>query len=394
MSGLRSLGALWEVVRDLATGGYPPFVTGGALPRGQVPVFVLHSLEPVSFERRLAFLKRNGYTTLGADELLEVVAGRREAPERSVVLSIDDGRGSVWTVGRPLLERYGMKAIVFLVPGRMASRPGPVLPDWDDVRNGRADAAAVLGRDDGEHGLLYWEEVETLAASGLFDFQSHTLRHARVHTAPRLAGFVTPRDRRGYAAFDVPLVRSGEADLEPAALPLGAPILESAPRLSGATRFFESDAARRACADRVAERGGERFFERPGWRDELRRTWEGVADRERGELETAAQRSAVWREELHASKRLIEERLNRDVRHVCFPWHASTAEAERLAREVGYVSAWCGKLKGRPVARAGGDPGRIPRLGEDFFERLPGAGRVSLARVLLGKLGRRLSGTS
>ena len=31
---------------------YPPFVTGGALPAGQIPVFCFHSLEPVSFERK------------------------------------------------------------------------------------------------------------------------------------------------------------------------------------------------------------------------------------------------------------------------------------------------------------------------------------------------------
>ena len=41
----------WEVPRDLLMGRYPPFVTGGALPRGHVPVFVFHSLEPESFAR-------------------------------------------------------------------------------------------------------------------------------------------------------------------------------------------------------------------------------------------------------------------------------------------------------------------------------------------------------
>jgi hypothetical protein len=36
----------FEVPRDLLLGRYPPFVTGGPLPRGHVPVFVFHSLEP------------------------------------------------------------------------------------------------------------------------------------------------------------------------------------------------------------------------------------------------------------------------------------------------------------------------------------------------------------
>src|SRR5262249_8630160 len=51
---LRSPREAWEVPRDALLRRYPPFVTGGALERGEVPVFVFHSLEPVSFGRKLA----------------------------------------------------------------------------------------------------------------------------------------------------------------------------------------------------------------------------------------------------------------------------------------------------------------------------------------------------
>jgi hypothetical protein len=58
------------------------------------------------------------------------------------------------------------------------------------------DAATLLRRENGDGALLSWEEIEALARTGLLDFQSHTLLHARVHTGPQLAGFVTP-DRAG-----------------------------------------------------------------------------------------------------------------------------------------------------------------------------------------------------
>ena len=45
LGSLRQAWDLSEVPRDLALGRYPEFVHGGALPRGQVPVFVFHSLE-------------------------------------------------------------------------------------------------------------------------------------------------------------------------------------------------------------------------------------------------------------------------------------------------------------------------------------------------------------
>ena len=87
----RSLGRqvreAWEVPRDLLLRRYPPFVTGGDLPRGDVPVFVFHGAEPESFGGKVEHLARNGYVALSADEHLAVLRGEREAPERAVVLT-------------------------------------------------------------------------------------------------------------------------------------------------------------------------------------------------------------------------------------------------------------------------------------------------------------------
>ena len=118
----------------------------------------LPPVEPVSFERRLDFLEENGYVTLSAEEYFQFLLGARPAPERAVVLTFDDGRGSLWSVGAPLLERRGMRGIVFLVPGRTTARPGPPLPTWTDVargprrrgrgrRPGTTGAPALLGGD-------------------------------------------------------------------------------------------------------------------------------------------------------------------------------------------------------------------------------------------------------
>lgn len=386
----RSAHEAWEVPRDLLRRRYPPFVTGGDLPRGDVPVFVFHGAEPVSFSRRLAHLAANGYVTLSSDEYLAVLRGEREPPARGVVLTFDDGRGSVWSVAAPLLRKHGMKAVVFLVPGRIRSRPGPGPPTWEDVEAGRADEATVLRRDDGEGALLSWEEIEALSRTGLFDFQSHTHRHARVHTGPQIAGFVTPRSRRGYDAFDQPLLQDVDRDLMGEEAPLGAPLLRSAPRTSEETRFFEDPEVRAACVAEVAEYGGEGFFLRSDWEGRLRRLFGRT--RVRGRLETADERVRAIRTELADSRRLIEERTGRPVVHLCYPWHAAGPTARRLAAEIGYATAFCGKVPGVPITRPGGDPRSIARIGEDYVELLPGRGRVTLAEVLRLKWTRRFGG--
>lgn len=384
-------GGVWEaleVPRDLVMGRYPAFVTGGELPQGDVPVFVFHSVEPETFGRQVRHLADNGYVSLSLDEYYQGLLGARPFPERAVLLTFDDGRGSLWSVGAPLLRRHGLKGVVFLVPARMRSRPGPLSPTLDDLDTGRTTPEPVLAREAGDGAFLSWEEVEALARAGTFEFQSHTLTHARIHVAPVLAGFVRPELRHGYAAMDVPLVAVGGRDLLAEEVDLGTPILASAPRTSEELRFFEDADVRSACVAAVAAGGGEAFFRDPDWEARLRRL---VAGRPlRGRLESPGERESALRRELTEARTAIEARTGRPAVHLCYPWHTAGPTARRLAREAGYVTAFCGKVPGTVVSRAGSDPLAIARIGEDYVELLPGRGRVSLVAVLQRKWARRL----
>lgn len=382
---IESLREAWEVPRDLLLGRYPPFVTGGPLPRGHVPVFVFHSLERTSFERKARHLVENGYVTLSADEYLAVICEDRPAPERAVLLTFDDGRQSLWSVGRPVLERYGLKGVVFLVPGRMAEAAPPAAAGEANDDSPPLDANAAAKTE----ALLAWEEVTSLQRSGLLSFHSHTLTHARIHVSPTLTGFVTPEMRRGYAALDLPAVRVGGRDLFGEEVPLGTPLFASLPRLAEAPRFFEDEGIRARSVDAVVRAGGEAFFQQPGWRASLRRAI--GPDPPEGRSESAEERADAVRRELFESRRLIRERVGQSVALLCYPWHAFGPTAVAIAREAGYRAQFCGKLAGLPIALAGGNAERIPRVGEDYLELLPGRGRQTLGAVLRKKWGRRFS---
>ncbi len=381
--------AAWEVPRDLALGRYPAFVSGGALPRGQVPVFCFHSLEPESFGRKLEHLARNDYVTLSADEYLAFLGGRLAPPERAVVLTFDDGRSSLRTIGLPLMRRHGFKGIVFVIPGRTRSRPGPLPPTLDDVAVGRATLGELLAREQGPEAFLSWEEMLDAQRSELIDFASHSLSHARVHVSGEVEGFLHPGLRRGYGPLDAPWIGAGGRDLFAVEAALGSPLLRSQPRLGETPRFHEDPDARRKSVALVAAEGGEAFFERPDWERRLRQAL--GARRLRGRIESAEERERALRRELVAARVLIEERLGRPCLDLCYPWHVAGPSARRLAREAGYRSAWCGKVAGVPITPAGGDAQRIARIGEDYVELLPGRGRARLQDVLRRKLARRVA---
>ena len=183
----RSAREAWEVPRDLLLRRYPPFVTGGdAAPRATSPSSSSTAPSLCPSRESSLHLADNGYVTLSADEYLAVLRGEREAPARAVVLTFDDGRGSVWSVAAPLLRQHGMKAVVFLVPGRVPSRPGPLAADLGRRRGGPRPTRPVLRREEGEGALLSWEEIEALA-------RHRPLRLPEPHPPPR------PRPHRAAA---------------------------------------------------------------------------------------------------------------------------------------------------------------------------------------------------
>lgn len=73
------------------------------------------------FEKELYFLKVNNYKTLTIDEFIKWIYGEIELPNRSVLLTIDDGAmGTGLDNGNkliPLLEKYDLHATLFLISG-------------------------------------------------------------------------------------------------------------------------------------------------------------------------------------------------------------------------------------------------------------------------------------
>ena len=344
MPVLKRAADAFRLLLDMVTRD-PAFVRGGRLEPDDIPVFTFHSLEPRSFERKMRYLKGAGFQAITMPMYLNALTGRRPAPAKSVLITIDDGRATTWTVGYPILKRLGMRATAFLVTSAVSDTT-EVSKTIGDVPE--SEWAPLVARDDSEdRPFVTWTEVRAMRE--VIDIESHTHFHARVPVTPEASGVMTEAMQSGYGAFDCPFVWRAGRQVRGRDVPVGTPLPISAPRLSGRPAYRSAD---------------ERF-------------------------ETEEETREAIRFDLAEARRCIRDKAEVEATALCYPWHVSSDKAGQIAAEVGYIAGFAGKAStGLAISRPGSDLFAIARVGEDYVERLPGPGRRSLLSVLEEKVRR------
>lgn len=107
------------------------------------PVGVNLSVSPNSFDRQLEYLQANGFRSVAPDFFLHPSA----ISGHSIILTFDDGYEDAYTQAFPLLEKYKLSGVFYLIIDKV-----------------------------GTPGYLSWDEIRTMQAAGMI-FGSHTLSH-------------------------------------------------------------------------------------------------------------------------------------------------------------------------------------------------------------------------
>jgi peptidoglycan/xylan/chitin deacetylase (PgdA/CDA1 family) len=382
-------------LRSILT-GYPEFIFENKPHElaGDIPVFVFHSIDPQTFEAQLVYLKENGYRTLSVDEFVDCIEGRGQCGSRSVLLTVDDGRSSFWRFGYPLLEKHGMKAVLFIIPG-ITPKAATLRPSLTDVWNGDASLEELQKVDPQDEMVCNWAEIRQMYASGLVSVESHTLFHREVFVSPRLVGFI--HSRTSFVPFRTPIT----AYLEPedAGVELdrekyhGLPLFEPAPLMQGLPALKIPKEILEHCRDAFRRAGTEGLEERDGWmkvlREEIIRS--GIEGNPSFQSRTEVQ-EAILRDLQMATERIHLEVHYKAGNHLCLPFTVGSQLAVDAARRLGMRSCFWGVIDGRRSNRIGDDPLHLVRIKHDFIWRLPGIGRKSLYAVYGMKALRRLKG--
>lgn len=125
-----------------------------------VPILTYHNVDPVQtgsttissqkLEQQLKWLKDNGYTVIPLLDLVSYLQGKTTSlPAKSVVITADDGRETVYQHMYPIIKKYNVPVTLFVYPSAISN----------------ASYA------------MTWDQLKELQKTGLFNIQSHTYWH-------------------------------------------------------------------------------------------------------------------------------------------------------------------------------------------------------------------------
>lgn len=118
------------------------------------------TLTNIEFEEQIKYLKDNGYASISLDELYDWKEGKKDIPEKSVVITFDDGFYSFKYLAQPILEKYNFKAACFLI-GKVTMKN---TPDYIEGKYGTIGMDEVNNKNNnityGSHTFYLHEQTE------------------------------------------------------------------------------------------------------------------------------------------------------------------------------------------------------------------------------------------
>jgi len=161
----------WLTMAWLKTQGQP----------NELPILMYHNVDPnppngntitpAALESDFQTLQANGYTTVTASDAMRILTTDEKPSNKMVWLTFDDSMESFYTQVYPLLKKYGLHATSFVITSNVES---------------------VM------QGTLSPDQIKEMAASGVADFQSHTVDHIDLSVASDRAQTIQLQKSKEY----------------------------------------------------------------------------------------------------------------------------------------------------------------------------------------------------
>lgn len=127
----------------------------------KVPVLMYHNLLNGSssgdglnvsekfFDDQMYHVKAYGYNTISFNKLYDHYMNGSSLPENPIIITFDDGYESNYTIGYPILKKYGLEACIFVITNAI-----------------------------GNKNYMNEAQIKEIASNGVVDIQSHSASHS------------------------------------------------------------------------------------------------------------------------------------------------------------------------------------------------------------------------
>ena len=318
------------------------------------------TMELARFEREMELIVERKWKPVFMEEWWSMRNGTTRSHGNELAITFDDGLLDNWVYAYPIIRKLGLKMTLFVCPELIEPSDG-VRPNLEDVWNGKIDMKDLVGL-----GHLSWGELRAMLSSGHVDVQSHTMTHTKFIVSGQLRGAYYGGFEGYYPALNTFSLEEKPRYMHAASfgqrIPLGTPLFEEnsavvARRTTIDDTFMQESAALAKQHD-LSRADGRAAYELRLRELHDRYKAKGALVKSEETFEEHVDRVEY---EIIGSKRILEEKLGKPVRFLCWPHGGNSLATHAIAKQAGYVATTVGKMH-----RQQRDPDRIPRTGTDW----------------------------
>ena len=101
-------------------------------------------------------IRDSGYTAVTISDLIAYQEGRKELPQKPIMITFDDGYYNNYSYAFPLLKKYDMKAVISVI-GRYTD-----------------EYSASMEKMNNNYSQLTWDQIREMMDSGYVEFANHS----------------------------------------------------------------------------------------------------------------------------------------------------------------------------------------------------------------------------
>ncbi|MFH1691934.1 MAG: polysaccharide deacetylase family protein [Candidatus Omnitrophota bacterium] len=304
----------------------------------QPKVFSFHDCLPDVFSRYVELLNYKRYRILSAGELFEKLE-KGDIFDKEVILTFDDGRRNCWTVIFPLLKKYKIKAVFFIIPSKIIDTD-QYFPNLEDFWQGKVSWENLYL----SHRLapyLTWAELKKMCSSGLVEIFSHSLKHEVVSVSSRVIDFQHP------GVYEIPVyfdewMQANKPDLDSL---WGEPVFEHSWSCLASNAYVPDEKMNRLMNEFVRVNGGFLFFRKKRWRKKLFDYYHQHKNLFSSGYFHKIENGEIMKESIEVSKENIEDKLGCTCSAFSLPLYQGDSHAMDLIASAGYMAVFSGFME-------------------------------------------------